>query len=311
MKLAIAGAAGFVGRAIVEQSLERGHRVRALVRGSTALFPAEVETLVTGDLRAGSLPPGLFDGCDAVVNCAARVHVTRETEADPEQAYRSANSDLPVALLDLAADSGLGRFVQLSSVAAVTSVTPPGIAVGDSFEPRPHSPYGRSKLAADLRLQQRSKERGIAHVSLRPPTVFGPGVAAYFRMLMRCAKAGVPLPVGGVENRRSFIFSSNLADAVLVAASGKAEGSFIVTDSEPISTAHLYRSLLRLYRRPVTVPRLPEALVRGLSRLVLGGRAESLLGNSAYDGSRFAETMRWRPPVEFDRALELTVGHAP
>jgi len=308
MKLALVGAAGFVGRCIVEQSLNRGYRVRALVRGSKVVFPEEVETLVTGDLKSGSLPPNLFDGCDAIVNCAARVHVTRETEADSEEAYRSANSDLPVALLEAAADSGVGRFVQLSSVAAVTSMTPEAIIVDDSFEPRPRSPYGRSKLEADLRLQERAAARGISHVSLRPPTVFGPGVTAYFRMLMRCAKLGIPLPVGAVENRRSFIFSSNLADAVLSASAAKDGGSFIVTDSAPLSTAEIYRSLLRLYQRPVPLPAIPPSLIRVITRFLLGSRADSLLANSAYDGSRFMKTFGWQPPIGLDQALALTVG---
>jgi len=308
MKLAIVGAAGFVGRSIVEQSLRKGHRVRALVRKGPQTFPAEVETIETGDVTAGALPKRLFDGCDAVVNCAARVHVTRETEADPERVYFAMNSDLPVALLDVAAESGVGRFVQLSSVAAVTSVTPPGTIVDDSFEPHPHSPYGRSKLDADVRLQKRAAERGIGHVSLRPPTVFGPDVSAYFRLLMRCAKMGIPLPVGAFQNRRSFIFATNLADAVLAAAAGKAEGSFIVTDSAPLSTAELYRSLLRLYRRPALVPRIAPSLVRGIASLLLRGRAGSLLGNSAYDGRRFAKTFGWHPPIRFDDALALTVG---
>jgi UDP-glucose 4-epimerase len=282
--------------------------VRAVVRRST-VFPAEVETVVTGDLLPTGLPQRMFDECDAAINCVARVHIMRETEADPERAYLSVNSDLALALLDGAAESGVRRFVQLSSVAAVTSVTPAGTIVDDTFDPRPHSPYGRSKLDADLRLQQRSAERGIAVVSLRPPTVFGPGVGAYFRMLMRCAKIGIPLPVGAVENRRSFIFSSNIADAVLTAADGKGEGSFIVTDSPPLSTADLYRSLLHLYRRPVLIPRVAAPLVRGMFRLVLGGRADSLLCNSAYDGSRFEKTFDWTPPVAFDEALARTVGN--
>ncbi len=308
MRLLITGASGFVGRAIVRNCVANGHDVRALVRRDDHEFNSPVEVVRTGDLTREDVSPDALEGCDVVVNCAARVHVTRETEADPEAAYRAANCDLPVRLLNQAADCGVSRFVQLSSVAAVTSVTPPGRPVDDSAEPRPRSPYGRSKLEADLRLAEVGRERGIAVVSLRPPTVFGPGVGAYFRMLMRCAKFGLPLPLGSVRNRRSFIFSENLADAVVTAAGASGEGTFIVTDSPPISTGQLYRSLLRLLGRPAFVPPVPAVLVRRASQFVLGDRVESLIGDSAFDGSRFRETFDWSPPVSFERALEITVG---
>ena len=129
-------------------------------------------------------------------------------------------------------------------------------------------------------------------------------------MLLRCAKLGLPLPIGDIRNRRSFIYLENLADAILAAAASRHEGTFIVTDSPPISTAELYRSLLRLCRRPPIVPPIPEYAIRGVGKLLLGDRVESLLGDAAYDGSRFSRDFDWSPPVDFQTALRLTVEGA-
>jgi UDP-glucose 4-epimerase len=103
------------------------------------------------------------------------------------------------------------------------------------------------------------------------------------------------------------MFLGNLVDATLSAAGGETAGSFIVTDSPPLSTAELYRALLRLYGRPAFVPRVPRRFVHALARVLLGDRVESLIGDSAFDGARFALLSRWTPPTDFSRALALTV----
>src|SRR5688572_27986317 len=84
-KVAVTGASGFIGRALVPRLREKGFNVRALVRHHSASLPADVEQIPVGDIATADLPP-LIDGCRVVINLAARVHVTRETEADPEAA---------------------------------------------------------------------------------------------------------------------------------------------------------------------------------------------------------------------------------
>ncbi len=301
------GAAGFLGRRLVRRLLERGLEVRALVRRPVGdqLWGAEV--VVAGDIAQAALPP-LLAGCDIVINLAARVHVTRETAADPDQLYFQLNRDLPLALARSAHEAGAVRFVQMSSVAAIGSVTPPGQIFDDDTTSNPQNAYGRSKLAADEGLQALSSECGLSTISLRPPTVFGPGVGAYFRRLMNCARFGLPLPIGKIENARNFIFIDNLVDAVAAAAYRDHQGAFIVTDSPPISTAHLYACLLDAYERRAWVPRVPAGPVRLVARTLLGDRAESLLGSSAFDGSRFGATFGWTPPTSFAEAIAATVN---
>lgn len=308
MKLLVAGAAGFVGRAVVDNAVSRGWAVTALVRREESRFPPGVGVISSGDISVGEVPESAFRGIDAVVNCVARVHVMRETLDDPEAAYRAVNVEVAAKLLRAAAAAGVSRFVQISSVAAITSRTEPGAPVDDSFAPDPASPYGKSKLEADRLLHQLGHGLGISVVSIRPPSVFGPGVRAYFAMLMRCARIGLPLPLGAIDNRRSFIYLANLADAVAAASASDEEGAFIVTDSQPVSTAQLYRALLRLYDRPVIVPDCPAGVVRALARTVLGGRAESLIGDAAYDGARFARVFGWAPQTPFDQAIARTVA---
>lgn len=302
--IAVTGAAGFVGRATVAAAVRKGHPVRALVRRTSGGWPAGVAEVVTTDLAEAD-----FTGVDAVIHLAARVHVVNETEADPLAAFRRDNVELMERTLRAAATARARRFVLASSVAVFGSALPHGTAADDETAKRPDRPYGVSKLEAEARLAEIAAQLGVSWIALRPPAVFGPGAPAHFAKLMGAARRGLPLPLAGVENRRSFIYADNLADALVTAAAGEAEGAFIVTDSEPLSSGALYRALGAAYGRPAWQPRVPGALVSAAARLALGRlRTESLLGSMAVDGSRFAKTFGWRPAVTFEEAVRRTVG---
>ena len=306
MKVAVTGASGFVGKAVVDALARAGHHPVAIVRAASS---ARGEIRTSGDLLAADFAP-LFEGCDAVVNCAARVHVTaREDPATAERAFDAMNAELPVRMASAAKKGGVRRFVQLSSVAAISSISPANTMIDDDSAAQPESPYGRAKRAADEALAAMS-DNSMTIVSLRPPAIYGPGVGTFFAMLMRAAKLGLPLPVANIDNRRSFAFVDNIADAVVRATEGSATGAYILTDSPPLSTADLYRRLLTLYGHRNRVWNWPAPLIATTARLLLRSRAQSFIGDAAYDGGRFAETFGWQPPTPMDEALAQTVaGH--
>lgn len=304
-RVAVTGAAGFIGRAIVAHLAASGWRVRAITRQEANVRGAS-EAVAAGDLLAAALEP-LVEGCDAVVHCAARVHVMkRENPAQAEIDYRDMNAELPVRLAECAKTAGVSHFVQLSSAAAIASRSAPGATISDDTPPHPTSPYGRSKLEADQRLQGLASD-GFHIASLRPPAVFGIGVGAFFAQLDRAARAGLPLPLGRVTNRRSFVYAGNLADAVARVLGASRSGAWLLTDSPPMATADLYRRLLDLHGFGDRVWGWPTKLVSSGARLALDSRADSLLGDAAYDGRRFAQDFDWLAPTPLDAALRLTV----
>lgn len=305
MRILVTGATGFLGRAIVAAGAAAGHHMIAASRAG-AHVPGAADLQASGDLAEGV---GALDlgGVDAVVNCAARVHVTsREDPHAAEAAYTAMNAEMPVALAIAAREAGARCFIQISSVAAIASLTPPGAVYDDATPPAPTSPYGRAKLAADEALAELEGPE-FTVISLRPPAIYGPGVGAWFAKLMWAARVGLPLPVGSIDNRRSFAFVGNVADAVVASLGLLQSGSFIVSDSLPISTAALYSRLVALHGHGERVWAWPEPLIRLPARLVLGDRADSLLGSAAFDGSRFAREFRWKPRVDMDEALRLTL----
>lgn len=304
MRVAITGASGFVGRRLLQALLAKGHEPIAICRAAGGL-PADIKVHIIADLAQSELRP-ILEGADAVVHCAAKLH---QPERQASDAADRINGELPLKIAEAARKVGVKRFVQLSSAAAISSSSRPGEIITDDSDPRPTSSYGRAKLAADLGLARQSSA-AMPIIALRPPAIFGPGAAAHFRLLMRSAKLGIPLPIGALSNRRSFAFVDNVAEAIITACENKVEGAYIVTDSAPVSTAYLYRRLLQAYGCADRTFRCPEAVLMGVAKAILGARANSFLGDAAFDGSRFRSVTGWSPSISLDKAIAQTVANS-
>lgn len=305
-RIAISGASGFLGRAVEAAVAARGHV--PLVIGQRAGFwsdPAERAALARQ-----------LAGCAALINCAGRAHVTARDGAEREwEAFAAVNRDFPLHLARAARAAQVGRFVHVSSVAALASATAPGQTIDDSFAPCPASAYGRSKLEGDRAVLELAAE-GFEVGVLRPPALYGPGAKGWFPALMRAARLGLPLPLGAIDNRRSFAFVGNVADAIVATAAapertGAPGGAYVVTDSAPMSSAAFYDLLCRAQGHAGRVWRLPPGLVKRLARIALGDRAASLVGDAAFDGARFRANAGWTPPFDLAQAMAITVSGQP
>jgi UDP-N-acetyl-alpha-D-quinovosamine dehydrogenase len=73
----------------------------------------------------------------------------------------------------------------------------------------PQDPYGISKWEAEQVLRDVAADTDLEIVILRPPLVYGFGVKANFRSLVKWVRRGVPLPLGAVHNKRSFVALDN------------------------------------------------------------------------------------------------------
>ncbi len=174
MKVFVTGATGFVGSHVARELAARGLELRLLVRPTSSLANLEglsAET-VTGDLaQPESLRPGIR-GCGAVMHVAADY---RLWVRDPEAMYRS-NVEGTRALLRIAREEGVPRFVYTSSVATmgfkadgtiVDETTPVSLAdmVGH---------YKRSKFLAE-QVAIEAAQSGQSVIILNPTTPIGSG----------------------------------------------------------------------------------------------------------------------------------------
>lgn len=310
MRVLVTGANGFVGGPVLRALLAAGHEVRAASRESSGRDsngrPSDApEWVRTPDLGRGDWRPVLA-GCDAVVHLIARVHVVAGPGPDAMAGHLAVNRDATLRLAR-AAVGRVGRFVYMSTAkvsgeSSTRSLTEADVSanLGD--------PYTLSKYQAEVGLRKLGER--LPFVILRPPLVYGPGVKANFRALLRAVERGLPLPFGRVDNRRSLVGVRNLADAVVHAlTTSRVLGQTLhVDDGEAISTAELVRRMGAALGRPARLLDVPTAPLMRLAHLVgRDAQIARLIGSLEVDGSRIRAT-GWSPPLSMAEQLRETVA---
>jgi nucleoside-diphosphate-sugar epimerase len=250
----VTGASGFVGSHLVEQLIERGVRVRALLRaGSSArwLPDSPLLTVERAALDDAASLRKLLAGVDYVFHLAA------VTSAPAHGAYFSANTEstrVMLAAIEQAAPDA--RLIFCSSLAAVGPARG-GRPMTERDEARPITPYGQSKLEAERVVSQ----SGLHSVIVRPPTVYGPRDRDILEMF-RWASRGIAPVVGAHEQQLSMIHVHDLARGLADAASAPAGSLYFLTDgmihTRSLLMDHIARAVARNPMR-ITIP-IPVAL---------------------------------------------------
>ena len=301
MRILVTGASGFIGKALCRELLARAHTVRAAVRETDSSAAAEVQQIPVPDIAAEFDRRALVGDVDAVVHLAAIAH-----RAVSDSELRRVNIDAAVRLAEAAAGT-VRRFVFLSSVKVHGEDSGAG-AYSETEALRPEDSYGRSKLEAERALTELAARSAMELVLIRPPLVYGPGVKANFLRLLRWVDSGVPLPLAMVRNRRSLIYLGNLVDAIARCAEHPAaQGPYLVSDEEMVSTLELVLRIARALERPARLFPAPQALLR-IAGMIAGRRDEirRLTGNLAVDSSRARRLLAWEPPYALDEGLAET-----
>jgi nucleoside-diphosphate-sugar epimerase len=264
--------------------------------------------VAVGDIGPNTDWRTALEGVSGVVHLAARTHVLRETATDPLAKYRQVNVSGTERLARSAAAGGVRRLVFVSSVKVNGERTGERPFTEDGA-PRPEDAYGVSKWEAEQALSRIAAETGLEVVVLRPPLVYGPGVKGNFLRIMSLVARGMPLPLGAIDNRRSFIYAGNLAGAIVQALDApQATGrTYLVSDGEDVSTPELVRGIARALGVKPRLPSFPLAAL-GLVATLAGRRAEfaRLTGSLQVDSSRIRRELGWEPRCSLARGLEET-----
>ncbi|MFI9655243.1 SDR family oxidoreductase [Guyparkeria sp. GHLCS8-2] len=308
-RVLVTGANGFVGSAMMRRLVSDAlHSPMGAVRR-----PAPQDsgpTMVVGELSADTDWSAALQDVDAVVHTAARVHVMKDTSADPLAEFRRVNVDGTLALARQAAGAGVRRFVFVSSIKVNGEETSKGEQFHGNDTPAPKDLYGISKREAEDGLFAVSRETGMEVVIVRPPMVYGAGVKGNFASMMRWVSKGVPLPLGAVNNSRSLVALDNLVDLVTTCIDHPAAANqvFLVSDGEDLSTTDLLRRVGKAMDRPARLMPVPPRLLEAAAAM-LGKRdaARRLLGSLQVDISKTRNVLGWEPPISVDEGLRRAV----
>ena len=242
-----------------------------------------------------------------VIHLAARAHQLNDQAINPEAEFLRTNCEGTKTLVKAAIASGVKHFIFISSIGAMTTLSEHTLT--EESPCHPDSPYGRSKLQAEQGLIELCQNSPMTWTILRPTLVYGAGNPGNMERLMKLIKTGFPLPLGSINNRKSFVYVGNLVDAIITCINhpNAKNQTFIVSDGEDLSTTNLIRRLGKaLGKSPLLLP-IPAELLRLTTKLL--GKADigdRLLGSLQVDSNKIRQMLDWTPPYTVDQGLQAT-----
>lgn len=305
----ITGANGFVGSALVLKLAEiESARIRIAVRKSTRILSKRVETFENLELAENTDWTEALKNIDVVIHCAARAHLLKDNANDPLTEFRKVNTAGTLCLARQAAVAGAKRFIFISSLGVNGAETFSKPFLADDT-PRPHSPYAQSKFEAEKGLRELSQTTKMSVVIIRPPLVYGPNAPGNFGALTRIIKKRIPLPLGRLTNKRSFVYLDNLIDliALCIDHPNAANQTFLVSDDEDLSTTQLLKKKGDVFNKPVVLLPVPASILKVAAKAIGKDKvAQQLLGSLQADIQKTKSLLGWRPPFSVDEGLLKT-----
>lgn len=231
----------------------------------------------TVDMIDGSWREKSFSGYDVVFHVAGLAHVS----ADPsmEDLYYSVNRDLAIETAQKAKNEGVGQFIFMSSMIIYGKDEPAGSqkVITAGTEPSPSDFYGRSKLEADLAIQELADENFTVSI-MRPPVIYGPGCKGNFPRLISLAKKAFLFP--NISNARSMLYIDNLCEFIRIIIDNNSGGVFFPQNKDYVSTKDVIVEYRKQAGKPTLLVPFPGLLVSLMSGMPLFNKA---FGTKVYD----------------------------
>jgi nucleoside-diphosphate-sugar epimerase len=307
-RVAVTGAAGFIGSHLVERLLELGAEVTVAIRynagGSLGLLQ-QLPTLdrqrlrvLTGDLTRPDFAQEILEGQDTLFHLAAIIAIPY-SYLRPVHTVEN-NVQATVHLLEAARRLGsLRRFVHTSSSEVYGTAQTDRITENHPLEAQ--SPYAASKLAADKMVQAWHLSYDFPVVTLRPFNTFGPrqSARAIIPTIITQALVRKQVFLGAQHPSRDFLYVGDTVEAFL--RMGQTEGiegrTYHVGSGKEISIGALADRIIGLINngsRVVFDPTRIRPSSSEVTRLIC-------------DASRARADLGWSPQTTLDEGLQATV----
>jgi 2-alkyl-3-oxoalkanoate reductase len=297
--IALTGASGFVGKALLRALLDAGYHVRALEHRSPLPTHPSLTT-IHGSLDDAAIAGALVRDVDVVLHVGGLVLARRDAD------FFRVNTEATRTLATAARDAGVARFLFVSSLAA--------------REPQ-LSAYAKSKYAAELLLPG---IEGLAWDIIRPPAIYGPGDANSLPLMRMLARGQVWLPVKR-QATLSMLHVDDLVSAIMswlrMDASPRQQ-TYEIADHETgyrwqellaIASTALHRPI-RLYSIPRCIALSGAACMHILARVfrqpcfVTPGKIREMThADWSVNSTAFKDATGWSPHITFSQGIALTM----
>lgn len=239
-----------------------------------------------------------FDGVNIVLHCAALVH--QKVEHSYEK-YHEINVEYPVKLAKLVKQNGVKQFVFISTIAVYGEEKE---KLDENTICNPITPYGKSKLEAENELLKLNDDTFIVSI-IRPPMIYGKNAPGNIDSLVKLVKKVPIIPLGGIENKRSFISIQNLCHLVDVVIEQQKSGVFLASDDEPLSTSKLIELIAKNLDKKIYLVKIP--FFETLLKVIKPSFHKRLYGSLEVDNSITKEKLNLKNSYSVEDGIRLMI----
>lgn len=315
----VTGAAGFIGKRLIERLRERGVATAALVLPDERIPDAwgkdENEVRIArGNVCDPDSVDAALGGVDTVFHLAALV---AEQNSDYD-AHWNVTAEGSKNVYAAAARTG-ARVVVTTSICAYGDRIARDVCREDSERGLHQGPYGRAKQGQEDYALAAHRNAGLAVTVLRPSNVYGIGSKPWVEMLADRLAAGQMAVIGDGSGNAGLVHVDNVVDALLAVASNDATIGRVynVCDGLPVTWRQYLDDIAAAVRAgaPPSLPRDdlyamahanedPAGLVGPQNEDVPPLELLNLLGSdNRFPTDRLRQDVRWEPRVAYDEAL--------
>ena len=322
MRLLVTGGGGFLGQALCEGLLARGHDVRSFSRTRHAALDALHIEQRQGDLADRAAVIAAAQGCEAIFHNAAKAGAWGSYDS-----YHRANVVGTDNVIAACRAHSIQRLVYTSTPSVTHRATHPvagGTADGVPYGTHFKAAYAATKTVAEQAVLA-ANDPGLATIALRPRLIWGPGDQQLLPRLVERARAGRLRIVGRGDNLIDTTFIDNAAQAHLDAFDHLQPGAtcagraYFISNGEPRPAREIINALLQAAGAPPIDKTLPFALAYAIGAtcealwtlLPLRGEppltrflAEQLATTHWYDMAPATRDFGYAPRVTIDEGLQ-------
>ncbi|MFD2111114.1 NAD-dependent epimerase/dehydratase family protein [Thiorhodococcus fuscus] len=321
-KILVTGATGRVGRALVDELLNRRASVAVLTRSPEAaqrLWPDGRVEIRVGDLAAPDTLAAVGEDIQTLFHLASYAPRPEEPDLYNAPGHWSITAEGTRNLLSRLDASGLGgaRLERILYVSTIKAMGDKAGAMGrpadEDAPPEPDTLYGQAKLDAERAILDFADKAGIAASVLRLPMVYGLGREGnVVRMIEAVARRRFP-PWPRIRNRRSAVHIEDVIAAILLVAEhpNSAGETYCVTDGRTYSTRWIYERIRLALGRPIPAWSVPFWMLKAAA--AVGSAGERLLGRRmplTLDGLSKLAGDAWYSSGKLEHGLGFTPRHS-
>jgi len=246
MKIFLTGSSGFVGQSLLKHF------------GDNNLV--EISSINLRDRL-----PEILESANSLIHLAGKAHDLKNTSKPQE--YFEVNYNKTKELYDLFLQSDIKDFIYFSSVKAVAD-TVDGVLIEDEV-PSPLTPYGLSKQQAEGYLLNKDLPMGKRLFIIRPCMIHGPGNKGNLNLLYKVVKKGIPYPLAGFENQRSFLSIENLNYIIerILRDQSIPGGIYNVADDEALSTNQVIEIMAEANESKARLWKINSGIIRTIASI--------------------------------------------